>query len=263
MIRVFVGCASGDDLESQAVLEYSLRKHASEPVEIVWMQQSRDPASPFCGWDTRSWVTPFSGFRWLVPHLCNFEGRAIYCDSDIIWMADAAELWNQPLMPGKSVLGKGGSQAWRFCVTLFDCAAVKPHMMPPAKLRSSPGAHQEMTRRFRNASFVQPFAGNWNCVDLENYSSINDPDIKVIHYSDISTQPSSRYARHRLAAEGRKHWYDGPIREHPRKDLVRLFDECLEAALRAGYTPEKYDAPRFGTYTKQSLKNYRGRGHAA
>jgi hypothetical protein len=57
LIRIFVGCsANHDDLESQAVLEYTLRKHASQPLKITWMMQSHDPDSWFYvgkgGWDT-------------------------------------------------------------------------------------------------------------------------------------------------------------------------------------------------------------------
>ena len=64
-VRVFVGCAPNhEDAESQAVLEHSIRKHASLPVDITWMKLSRDPVSPFSGWNTELWPTPFSGFRW-------------------------------------------------------------------------------------------------------------------------------------------------------------------------------------------------------
>lgn len=257
-IRVFVGCASGDDQESQAVLEYTLRKHASEPVEIVWMQQSRDPASPFYGWDTRSWSTPFSGHRWLVPHLCNYEGRAIYMDSDTIVMADIAELWRQPLSAGKCVLAKGGAESWRFCVSLWDAARAKPHMMTPDELKKS-GAHQEMIRRFRNAAFVQPFVGGWNCIDLEDYRSPDHPDIKIIHYSSEAHQPHHRYAVPRLAREGRNHWFDGTMKPHWRPDLVALFDRTLAEAIAAGFKPENYaPAKPFGPYRIASHKAYRG-----
>src|SRR5882762_6242859 len=113
--RIFVGCAANnEDLESQVVLEYSLRKHASIPVEITWMQLSRNPASPFysdpekgLGWRTKQWATPFSGFRWALSVLCEFEGRAIYMDSDFIVMSDIAALWYQEFSPGKIVIAKG------------------------------------------------------------------------------------------------------------------------------------------------------------
>ncbi len=127
MVKVFVGCsANGEDAESCAVLEYSLRKNSSLPVEIVWMAQSRDLQSFWHGWNTSAWATPFSGFRWGIPAYCGFQGRAVYTDSDVIFLGDIAELWTQPMAPGAAVLAKGGG-SWRLCVSLFDCAAAKPH----------------------------------------------------------------------------------------------------------------------------------------
>lgn len=257
MIRIFVGCAAGDDAESQAVLEYTLRKQASQQVEIHWMQYSDDPASPWRGWNTERWSTPFSGFRWAVPQLCGFSGRAIYMDSDCIVLADIAELWQQDFKPGKSVIAKGGRDGWRFCVTMFDCAAVRPHMMPIQEMRKRPDAHQMMIGRFRDATFVQPFAGNWNCIDGEDYADLADPDIKLIHYSAEHTQPHLRYAVPRLVSQGRRHWFDGKIKAHWRPDLMTMFDRLLGEAAQAGFLPENYLPPApLAPYRIASHKNY-------
>lgn len=263
MIRIFVGCASGDDLESQAVLEYTLRKHCPADIQITWMQLSRDPTSPFysdgngLGWQTQDWSTPFSGFRWLVPALCEYDGRAIYMDSDMIARADIRELWRQPFEPGKCVISKGGSHSWRFCVSLWDCERAKRHLFPATELRQR-WSHQRMISRFQNASVgaVQAFEGNWNCIDLENLS-IDDPAVKMIHYSNESTQPQLKYAIPRLADRGAPHWFDGKIRHHPRADLVLLFDKLLGEAIAAGYSPSKYEpADLFGRYRIKSHGGY-------
>lgn len=263
MIRLFVGCASGDDLESQAVLEYTLRKFASEPVEITWMQLSRDVRSPFysngsSGWQTKQWSTPFSGFRWIVPALCAYDGRAIYTDSDVIFRADIAELWHQSFKPGKCVIAKGGAQSWRFCVSLFDCAAIRTHILPASELRR-PTAHQEMIGRFKNSSLVQQFKGEWNCIDGESFSDLYDRRIKLIHYSDESTQPHLKFARERLRLEGRKHWFDGTPRLHWRGDLVSMFDRLLCEAIEAGFNPNNYRPENpFGPYNIQNHAAYSG-----
>ena len=44
------------------------------------------------GWADKNWVAPFSGYRWGIPEACNFEGKAIYTDVDMINMRDMAEL---------------------------------------------------------------------------------------------------------------------------------------------------------------------------
>jgi hypothetical protein len=169
-IRIFVGCAAnGEDIESQIVLEYTLRKHATLPLEITWMQQSRDVNSPYyseradahstsnhadvasirrsSGWQTQKWATPFSGFRWALPAICKFEGKAIYMDSDFIVLADIAELWNTPMLPEKMVIAKGGN---RYCCSLWDCAAVKPRRELMA-LMVDPDAHMKATNHWRSA----------------------------------------------------------------------------------------------------------------
>lgn len=262
-IRVFVGVAANhEDAESQAVLEYTLRKYASQPVEITWMMQSRDPASRFyCGpggWDTSRWTTPFSGFRWAIPALCDYKGRAIYMDSDVLVRADIAELWNMPFLPNKSVIAKGGQSAWRFCVSLWDCEKVAPHVIPPLEDLHKPGTHREMTVIFRDAPWVQPFprSENWNCLDLEQ-CTIDDPSVKAIHYTSMSTQPQLRWAIPRLERKGIKHWYEGQVKEHHRRELITLFDTTLIEATRSGFPIDRYTQHvPFGPYDKASTKNY-------
>lgn len=263
-VRVFVGCAANhEDAESQAVLEWSIRKRASRPVEINWMKLSKEPASFWYsdgrdGWQTSLWATPFSGFRWAIPEYCNFEGRAIYMDSDVIIMDDLANLFDQKFEPGKSVMAKGKG-SWRYCVSLWDCAAVREHMMPIQKLRADLGSHRLMSSRFNGAKWTQPFDGNWNCLDGENFSVLSDPAIKAIHYTVMANQPQLQFAIPRLAKEGREHWFNGQVKPHWRNDLVALFAELLEEAKVNGHPTEDYchDA-LFGDYKKRDLSSYRG-----
>lgn len=262
-IRIFIGCDPNYcDLESQCVLEWSIRKHASERVEITWMQLSHDPASPWSGWRTEQWATSFSGLRWAIPEVCGFEGRAIYCDSDVIFMADIAELWRQSFLPGKAVMAKGGG-SWRLCVSLWDCAAMRPHLPSLAKLKADPNSHGDMCKRVARASWLQPFEGNWNCLDGESFAP-NDPAVKAVHYTSIGTQLHLKYALPRLRAKGLAHWYDGQVKPHWRRDLVELFDRLFAEARANGYEPARYaTAPRFGDFRKRSLKDYRSGPRAA
>lgn len=261
VIRVFVGCAANhEDAESQAVLEYSIRSKASQPVEIIWMKLSRNPSSFWysdgrLGWQTEKWATPFSGFRWAIPAYCKFEGRAIYTDSDVIFTADIAELWNQKFGPGKAVMGKAKG-SWRLCVSLWDCSTIVMPSLASIKMANS---HTSLSAVFRNAPFLQEFEGNWNCLDGESYASLADPAIKAIHYTNMAQQPHLRYAIPRLRAGGHRHWFDGKVQTHPRGDLVQLFDDLLYEANQDGFSVESYcEEPRYGEYRKRSLVNYHG-----
>ncbi|NIQ01583.1 MAG: glycosyl transferase [Nitrospinaceae bacterium] len=250
-LKIFIGCAPNhDDVESQAVLEWSIRKHASRPVDITWMRLSQDPESPFHGWNTCAWPTPFSGFRWVVPELAGYEGRAIYMDSDFIVLADLAELWDQQFQPGKAVLAKGGGN-WRLCMSLWDCAAAKPHTVPIEKLKVNPSNHQKMASRFSAGSgLIQPFKGDWNCLDARNGEDLNR--IKALHYTRMSTQPQLEYALPRLSKSGGCHWYDGRTAKHPRQDVRDMFARYLKEAEANGYGIERYmQHEPFGSIHKQ------------
>lgn len=263
-IRLFVGCAAnGEDAESQAVLEHSVRKHTKADVQITWMRLSNEPSDPFFsdvpakrGWQTTHWATPFSGFRWAIPELCQFSGKAIYADSDVIFMADIRELWEQEFEPGKVVMAKGQKASWRYCVSMWDCAEAKRHLMPLSQLRADPMSHSKMGSYFAlmSKTIVQPFKGEWNCLDGEDYESLHDPRIKAIHYTSMSHQPQLKYAIPRLEAEGRSHWYDGRPRQHWRADLIELFDELLMESHHHPWNVGRFiQQPRFGRYHKKAV----------
>jgi hypothetical protein len=258
-IRLFVGCsANGEDAEAQAMLEYTLRKHhPANDIELHWMMLSRDPASPWysepkknAGWNTELWATPFSVFRWAIPHVCNHEGRAIYCDVDKIFMADIAELWSQVIPPGKAVLWKNDKQS---CVMLFDCAAMKGRLPKFEDMRRKRGGYSVYRDNVRGAAAI--FKNNWNCLDGETYASLADPDIKIIHFTKVETQPHLKWALPRLKAKGQKHWNQWTLnaeqpQPHRRPDVQPLVDSIWQEAQAAGYTAEKYEAlaPNFGNY---------------
>lgn len=255
-IKLFVGCApNGEDAESQMVLEYTARKHSSLPIDIVWMRVSADPKSFWFGWNTSEWSTPFSGFRWGIPEYCGHSGEAIYMDSDMIIMADLAELWRAPWnvgdVPHAVVQAKGG---WRFCVAKWDCRKTYNHILPIDRLRSQANAHQRQFSYFANSpELVQVFNRQWN-----NFDGENDPldRIKILHYTDMSTQPHAKYAVPRLTAAKQTHWFDGEFRQHRRADVVELFDRMYDEASRAGYSASQYVPEKLVKYSKKSQAGY-------
>lgn len=258
MIRVFVGCAAnGEDAESQAVLEYTLRGHASQPVEIVWMRQARKGF--WAGWNTQGWATPFTGFRWGVPWFCGYEGRAVYMDSDMIVRADIAELWDQPMKPGTLALVRQTDGKLRTCVMLLDCGAIGACAEWPSidAQRRTPNQHGMMMEWLaRRRHMLGAFAGQWNCIDLKRATGLDDPTVKIVHYSSMPHQPHLKHAVPRLAANGLKHWYDGRTAPHWRPELEQLFDALLAEASAAGYVPANYEPDEpFGAYVKKSFKN--------
>lgn len=252
MIKIFVGCApDGHDAESCATLEHSLRSRTSAELDITWMVANRDPGSLWCGWDMRRWSTPFSGYRWRVPAACGFQGRAIYLDSDLVVLGDIAELWETELGPGQIAAARSPS---KFCVTLWDCQAAKGHMLDAVDLMRVDG-HERQTAYFRShPGLVRAFGARWNYLDSEDRGTLG----QIVHFTDLTCQPHLNYAIPRLAAAGRSHWYDGPLRQHPRPDIAALFEREFAAAKTAGYTVDRYlPAAFFGDLGKRSMGGYR------
>ena len=240
-IRLFVGTAANDcDLESQMVLEYSLRKHTAADVQIVWMTQAAE--GPYAGWKVNSGRTPFTHFRWSIPAMCGFEGRGIYCDSDFIFMADLLELWIQEI-PGVLLAKVGKKGLHKTCCMIFDCAKAKGHVPDLETLKTMADPQGTLFKYFaERPELFSGFAGDWNALDAKGYDDLHDPRIKAIHYTRMEMQPHLlKYAIPRLHAEGRTHWYEpGPIFDHARPDLQALFDQLYAEALAANYRVDKY-----------------------
>lgn len=262
-IRFFIGCDSnGGCAENNMVLEYSIKKHCSVPYEIVRMAISDDPSSFWYGWNTTKWSTPFSGFRYGIAEYCGFEGKAIYCDDDQLFLQDPLELWNIEIAADKIMTGKLlPSGEVRHCVSLIDCSKwraipkTKNHIVDsysnPVNTIEFPWYNDWM----KNHTFpkTQIMDGKWNNFDGEDMPL---DKIGLLHLTDMSTNPGVRMAINRLGDQS-KHWYDGPIRAHPRQDVVEKFYEYYNEAVNSGMRVEDYLPEKMISYQKQSQRDYK------
>lgn len=91
MIRVFIGFDPVETV-SYHVLSHSIQTRCSEPVSITPLMLSQlDGVMTRERHDLQS--TDFSFSRFLVPHLCGYEGWALFMDCDMLVLDDMAELW--------------------------------------------------------------------------------------------------------------------------------------------------------------------------
>jgi lipopolysaccharide biosynthesis glycosyltransferase len=88
MLRIFIGWDSRFP-EPADVLAYSLRKFSSIPLDIRFLKLSEldfhrahDPLQS----------TEFTYTRFLVPHLCGYQGKAIFMDNDMLCLGDIRQL---------------------------------------------------------------------------------------------------------------------------------------------------------------------------
>jgi hypothetical protein len=80
-------------------------------------------------------------------------------------------------------------------------------------------------------------------------------DIQLLHLTDMSSNPGVHLAIKRLGDQA-KHWYDGPLRDHRRPDVVELFQQYYDEALAAGYSVADYIPNEQLNYVKQTQRGY-------
>src|SRR3954469_8791635 len=95
-VQLFIGSGEASRLERK-VLQYSLRKNSKRDLRVFVFNGTHNAVEPPTGEPfpapmslkaKYTNVTEFSNYRFLIPQLCNYEGRAIYLDSDMVALAD-------------------------------------------------------------------------------------------------------------------------------------------------------------------------------
>ena len=220
-VKIFIGSSSnGEDSFIENIYEYSLRKNCSVDLDITWMRQNKEGV-----WshnNTQMWSTPFSGFRWFIPEMCNFKGRAIYTDCDMINFKDMVDLFTVD-MYNKPIAARKGQRfgGHEFCVMVFDCERIQDMLIPITRQKNIPEYHHRMIHKFSgNSELVEDLDPRWNCLDGEDRKI---DDIWQLHWTNMATQP------------WRPGWYVGEQKPHPRPDLVSLLNEMHQEAKDAGY----------------------------
>jgi len=209
MIKIFVGTSrNGEDDIAEKTLKYSLEKHSSEPIEVIFMRNREDG---FMGlFDSSRWATPFTNLRWAIPEYCCFSGRAIYMDVDQLNLRDISILYNIDLKD-KAFASRGN----RLCVMVLDCEKMESLISPVSTIKKRSNWGNENYQRLLNSA--THFDARWNCLDGEGRPI---EDIWHLHFTAMPTQP------------WKPAWYNGAHKPHPRQDLVALWetyrDEMLE-----------------------------------
>lgn len=244
MMKFFIGTEPRMWL-GNAVLKYSIAKHAQSEFEIVEMDYSLGDEN-WEGWNigrelgvpaTRTigangeavWFTDFTNFRWAIPEVCGFEGRAIYNDIDQIYLKAPEELWELD-MGGKPVLSLTANET---SVMLFDCAKFKDLDWWPSieEMKASGWNIKHYIRLLMEHDFYGNLPTRWNCLDGRNYG---DGYTGLVHYTDMSGQLWRPYPErlryHRHTPEMEKIWMD-------------LYFEALEAGVIPDAPPPGGEMP--------------------
>ena len=91
MIKVFIGYDNKEKI-AYHVLSESILQNSTKPVAItpIALNNLKDD---FVRERNSLSSTEFSMSRFIIPHLCNYQGWALFMDCDMLMKADIAELW--------------------------------------------------------------------------------------------------------------------------------------------------------------------------
>ena len=186
VIKVFIG--SDERMgKAETAIANSISVNTSVPVDVAFMRagdngfdgwdMGREPGNPYSG---SGWATEFSCFRFAVPELCDFTGRAIYLDVDMIVLGDLVELWNVSF-DGRTMLTVDGGG---LDVIVWNCERVKADNWPMiSKMKTSGYNLDRYITLLPQNEQGNVISREWDCRDQVTDKS------KLVHYTDMRVQP--------------------------------------------------------------------------
>lgn len=201
-VKIFIGSGEQSVLERK-VLIYSLHKHTKRELDIavfngthnaVETEGAAPQLAPLPLHLKYRNMTEFSLYRYLIPELTGFAGRAIYLDSDMICLRDIGDLFDTSL-DGADFLAKreyadtDGAAMWALSVMLIDNERCRFDLETIFKEIDEDvftyRDFSQMGTRFLSQHHYQigELDPNWNVFDR------CDDSTKLIHYTHLYTQP--------------------------------------------------------------------------
>jgi len=186
-IKVFVATTE-EQMLAVKVLEYSIRKHASMSVQVIPLHMNQ-VVIPQPLIEKNRPRTPFSFQRFIIPALTDYQGKAIYLDSDMQVFKDIKLLWDSDLRGANLLAVKSDDKTGRrpqFSVMLLDCNRLDWNIdQIVADLDTGKLTYESL---MYDMEIGKPYNDDiptiWNC--LEWYKQ----DVTaLLHYTDMSTQP--------------------------------------------------------------------------
>jgi lipopolysaccharide biosynthesis glycosyltransferase len=198
-VVVFIGSGEASLLERKTLI-YSLRKHTQRELDIyvfngthnaIELNDGKPFLAPMSLRVKYRNITEFSNYRFLIPEISNYRGKALWLDSDMICLSDIGELFDTS-MNGCDFLAKREAytdQGWGLSVTLIDCEKCRFDLEVffdeiDQNLYTYTDLH-EMRPAFlsRHPYTIGEIDPHWNVFDF------HDENTKLIHYTDLYTQP--------------------------------------------------------------------------
>ena len=94
MQNIFIGYDSREKIASD-VCEFSIKKRSSEKIKINLLKiEELRKQNIYQRNEDKLSSTEFTFSRFLIPYLMNYNGWALFCDCDFLWLDDITKLFN-------------------------------------------------------------------------------------------------------------------------------------------------------------------------
>lgn len=222
-LKIFIGYDHRQPI-AYNVLQHSIISQSSKPVAIIPLVIDQLDCK-------RTGLTPFTFSRFMVPHLCDYEGWALFLDLDMIVKDDIAKLFDiaddrYAVMVSKNVF----KFEWA-SVMLFNCA--KNRVLTPDFIQQAAGLHKIS---WLKDDEIGDLPADWNV--LVGYDNpIKNP--KLIHYTQgIPLFPETR------GCDYAKDWELALNAANMAVSWTELMGQSVHAETLHGRLMPKYEANR-------------------
>ena len=197
-MKVFVGYDDREDI-AYKVCEYSIKRKNKKTEVFALKQEELKEAELYWREKDPLSSTAFTFTRFLVPALMNYEGWAIFCDCDIIWMIDPDEIMKYAdekyavmvvkhnYQPPEGEKMDGQKQLpyprknWS-SVILWNCGHPSNKKVTPDLVNTETGQYLHRFNWLKNDE-IGELTHHWNWL-VNHYHEPKDGSPHVIHYTE-------------------------------------------------------------------------------
>ncbi len=180
ILPIFIGM-TGEQWLPFKVLEHSIETTTSQDVAVVPLHWYKD-LIPTSAPGARP-ATPFSFQRFIIPHVCNWKGRALYLDSDMLVLSDISELFKMPFSGAQVLSPPPDKRVAQFAVAMFNCETCNWNAQTLInRVKSGKLSYSELMS-FSFCKVDARIPQTWNSLDKWN------GEVKLLHYTNMSRQP--------------------------------------------------------------------------
>ena len=199
MQNIFIGYDSREKIASD-VCEFSIKKRSSEKIKINLLKiEELRKQNIYQRNEDKLSSTEFTFSRFLIPYLMNYNGWALFCDCDFLWLDDITKLFNlknenfavmccqHDYKPINDVKMDGKKQLWYprknwSSMVLWNCGHPSNKKLDLKLVNSETGKY---LHRFGwlNDDEIGKVSNEWNWL-VNWYKEPDDGNPKALHFTE-------------------------------------------------------------------------------